>query len=320
MINKMLLTIGPDNSTGFRKHLEELSRLVEGGKFIAVKEKYSKKTLQKIIRKKPSLTIIGGRNWIKRNHKILSNIPGKKGILYTSPLAQAEISNEEIKNLQMYFQWLDSKEIDYIFFSSKSLVNLFNRKDVFPLPAPSTEEVKLSKKINNVPKYNIVGLINDKAVHKNILNTIAVVSLSGKTEKFIVNGLPTEYFDLLRRFGLKRITKDVGFLEDREYKKILESVKVLLHLSFSESFCYSVFEAMSLGTPVLVSKAVDWVEIKELIIDNPRDHKEIAKKLDYVLSLNKKEYLKLSEKCKKNALKIIRKNNLISTKVIQSLL
>jgi glycosyltransferase involved in cell wall biosynthesis len=277
----MLITVGPDNHTGFRKHLEELSHLVNDGVFIPVNEKFSKKTLPKIIQKKPSLTIIGGRNWVKRNHNILSKIPGKKGILYTSPLAQAEISNEEIKNLQIYFQWLDSKKIDYLFFSSKSLSDLFNRKDVFHLPAPSTKEAKLSMKIKNFPERNIVGLINDKALHKNILNTIAGISLSKKTEKFIVNGLSEEYFDMLKRMGLEKITKDVGFLEDKKYKKTLESLKVLLHLSFSESFCYSVFEAMIMGTPVLVSRAVDWVKIKKLIVNNPRDHKEIANKLDY---------------------------------------
>ncbi len=98
----MLLTIGPNNSTGFRKHLEELSNLVEEGKFIAVDEKDAKMTLPKIIRFQPTLTIIGGKNWIKRIKKILKKIPGAKGILYTSPLAQAEISGDEIKNLKIY--------------------------------------------------------------------------------------------------------------------------------------------------------------------------------------------------------------------------
>jgi len=54
----MLLTVGPDNYTGFEKHLEELSHLVDNGEFIPVKEKYSKKTLQKIIQKKPSYKIL----------------------------------------------------------------------------------------------------------------------------------------------------------------------------------------------------------------------------------------------------------------------
>jgi glycosyltransferase involved in cell wall biosynthesis len=188
------------------------------------------------------------------------------------------------------------------------------------LPTPSIKEIELSKEIKKFPKQNIVGLINDKAVHKNILNTIAGISLSRKTEKLIVNGLPAEYLDLLNRFGLKKMTKDVGFLEYKEYIKTLKSIKVLLHLSFSESFCYSVFEAMILGTPVLVSKAIDWVEIKELIINNPRDHKEIANKLDDILNLNKGEYMKLSGNCKKNALKIIMQNNSASKKVIESLL
>ena len=46
----MLLTIGPNNITGFRKHLEELSNLVEEGKFIAVDESDAKTTLPKIIK------------------------------------------------------------------------------------------------------------------------------------------------------------------------------------------------------------------------------------------------------------------------------
>ncbi|MBA7667122.1 hypothetical protein ES703_75207 [subsurface metagenome] len=159
-----LLTIGPDNATGFRKHLEELSKLINKGEFLAVKEKYATKTLPKIMKIKSTLTIIGGRNWIKRNHKILEKIPGKKGILYTSPLAQAEISNEEIANLKTYFSWLDSKRIDYLFFSSKSLAERFDRDDVYHLPAPSITDLNLFKQKKKVPKTNIVGLINSGRV------------------------------------------------------------------------------------------------------------------------------------------------------------
>ena len=152
MNKNTFLTIGPENSTGFRKHLEELSKLTKGGKFLAVKEKWAVATLPKIIKINPKLTIIGGRNWIKRNSKILSKIPGEKGILYTSPLAQAEISNEEISNLKVYFDWLDEGKIDYLFFSSKSLAEKFDRNDVYYLPAPSTSDLKLLEYKKKMPK------------------------------------------------------------------------------------------------------------------------------------------------------------------------
>jgi len=315
-----LLTIGPDNTTGFRKHLEELSKLINKGNFLAVKEKYAAKTLPKIMKIKSTLTIIGGRNWIKRNHKILEKIPGKKGILYTSPLAQAEISNEEIANLKTYFSWLDSKKIDYLFFSSKSLAERFDRDDVYHLPAPSITDLNLFKQKKKVPKTNTVGLINNKARHKNILNTIAGVSLSSKTKEFIINGLNEEYEDLLKRFGLKKRTKNVGFLSNKRYNEIMLSLKLSVHISFSESYCYSVFKAMAVGTPVLVSKAIDWVKIKDLIINDLRDHEEIAKKIDYVLGLSKADYIKLSSKCQKNAMQSIENNNKTSKKVIEKIL
>ncbi len=316
----MLLTIGPNNSTGFRKHLEELSNLIEEGKFIAVDEKDAKMTLPKIIRLRPTLTIIGGKNWVKRNKKILKKIPGAKGILYTSPLAQAEISGDEIKNLKIYFEWLDSGEIDYLFFSSKGLANRFKQNNILHLPAPSKTDFKLFEEKKKFPNINNIGLINDKANHKNILNSIAGISLSSRLDELVINGLFEEYDYLLKKFGLGKITKNMRFLPEKKYNRVVQSLKLMVHLSFSESYCYSVFEAMARGTPILVSKAVDWVKIKELIVNDPRDHKEIAKKIDFILNLSRKDYIKLSDKCRRNAMESINNNNNLSQKTIKQLL
>ncbi len=81
----MLTIVSPDNETGFRKHLEEIAQVtLHPTKLILVKDK-GPKALKDIQLCKPNLTIIGGRNWIKRNYKILKKIPGKKGILFVSP-------------------------------------------------------------------------------------------------------------------------------------------------------------------------------------------------------------------------------------------
>jgi len=64
---KKLVTVGPDNITGFRKHIEELSYCYDGpSKFISVSSK-GPEALADINRENPDLTIIGGRNWIRRN-------------------------------------------------------------------------------------------------------------------------------------------------------------------------------------------------------------------------------------------------------------
>ncbi len=306
----MFLTIGPDNNTGFRKHLEELSFILEEypSKFIAVKERGSKATLNKIKFYRPKLTIIGGRNWIKRNHKILERIPGKKGILFCSPLAQAEISGEEIYNLSIYLAWLDSKRIDYLFVGSKTLAEMLDRKEVIHLPAPSISDLRIDQRRSN-PQKNIVALFNDKAVHKNILNTVAGASRSHNMEEFWINGASEEYQDIFKRLVSGNRIKYIGFMSKKELYKKLSRVKLLLQISLSESFSYSSFEALNLGIPVIVSNAIPWVKINKLKVRNPEDLKEIALRIDYVLSLNKSDYAKLSKRCRDCARQAISFNN-----------
>lgn len=317
----MFVVIGPENDTGFRKHLEELSLALKDyypSKFLLVKERGHKSTLKQMQSLKPALTIIGGRNWILRNYKILKMIHGKKGILYCSPLAQAEISHEEIKNLSIYLQWLDQKKIDYLFVGSEALANRLKRKDVMYLPAPSYSDLKIKPRVNT-PKKNIVAILNDKAVHKNILNTIGGVSLSKNTEQFWINGAKEEYLNLTKRFGIKNL-RNVGHISRKRFYSKLKQVKLLLQLSLSEGFSYSTFEAMNLGIPVLNSQTVSWNTIPMLKIKNCEDHKEIGKKLDKIFALNQKEYTQLSHKCIQVARKVIQKNNAICQKNLRKIL
>lgn len=315
----MLLTIGPDNATGFRKHLEELASCVTDAKFMIVKESGCDTTIKEILKYKPDLTIIGGRNWILRNKNILDKIPGKIGILFCSPLAQAEISNQEINNLIQYLSWLEHDKIDYLFVGSKELAGRFSNKKIIYLPAPFLKEIN-SYKGKKCPSKKIVSLLNDKAVHKNILNSLAAVSLSKNVEEFVVNGLPKGYRLLSQRFGLKNKLKNVGFLSKKSYYNLIKKSKLMLNISFSEGFSYGVLEGLYSGTPVLISNALPWFYHKLLVVKNQSDHKEIATKIDKVLNLSKRHYKTLSEECRNIAEKTIARNNRIAKRTLKIIL
>ncbi len=312
----MIVVVSPDNETGFRKHLEEITYSTNHpSRLVLVKDKGSI-ALQEIQSLIPDLTIIGGRNWIKRNYDILEKIPGKKGILFVSPLGQNEISQIEAINFKIFMGWLDEGKIDYMFLGSKELVNLLNREDVLYLPAPFAKE-KNEFVEKQFPAINSVAILHDKAIHKNTLNAIAGVANSTKTDAFVVNGLDDIHKDLVERFGLTEKTKDVGFLSKKEYYTIIDTVKILLHLSYSEGLCYGALEALYRGTPVLVSNAMPWFYHPLLWVSNQADHEEIGKKIDYILSLSKEDYLKLCYECRIIAEKKIAENNLEVQRTLQ---
>lgn len=304
----MLVVVSPENQTGFRKHLEELKFCSpNNSKFITVSER-GPESLQKILEAKPDFTIIGARNWIKRNHDILDQIPGKKALLFVGPLGQDEISVIEIENLYTYLQWLDEGKIDYLFMGSKDLTDRFNREDIVYVPAPFAKDIA-EFKYKEKPKIRRVSILNDMAIHKNILNSVAGISVAKKVEEFVFNGARKEYIDLFERFGLRNKMTNVGFLERDAYNTMIEESKLLIHISYTEGLCYAALEALYRGTPVLMSNAMPWFYHPLLHVNNPADHQEIANKIDTVLSMQEDEYKQLCFECRAIAEKKIEKNN-----------
>ncbi|MFB6226593.1 MAG: glycosyltransferase [Candidatus Paceibacteria bacterium] len=240
--------------------------------------------------------------------------------MFTSSLAQAEISGEGSDNLNIFLNWLRNGKIDYLFFSSNVLPRFFDAQDVHYLPAPSTTDFSNFERQKPFTDVNSIGLINDNAPHKNILNSLLGISLSNCLDKLVVNGFDKSHSFFADFIGLGSILDDVGFLQNDTYEDTVSSLKLMVYLSFSESYCYSVFEAMSLGVPVIVSRAVNWVDVEELIVNNPRDPQEISEKIDYVLSLDESSYLDLSKRCRHNARRSIQENNEFSRKVLEEVL
>jgi len=304
----MILTIGPDNTTGYRKHLEGISYLMNpDAKYLKVNSKYAE-ILPSIQENKPDFSIIGGRNWIIRNESILKEIPGKKSILFCSPLAQGEISGEEIDNLNLFMDWLNKGKIDYIFTGSKDLANVIDNKSVIHLPAPLIE---LDFKKSHYSQNKSIALLSDHTNHKNVMNAFASLSLSKEVEQIIINGISPTYSNFLNHFGIQDKIVNKGKLPYDQYLSTLRESTLLLHPSFSEGFCYTAYEAIMEGTPAIVSGAVNWISDPRIIISNPVDVHEMSNKIDSLLKLNEKDYSNLVNKCQDDARKIATINNFI---------
>ncbi|MCF7901483.1 glycosyltransferase [Candidatus Woesearchaeota archaeon] len=316
---KKLVTVGPNNITGFRKHIEETVYCYDGpSKFIAVDSK-GPEALKEIISEDPDLSIIGGRNWIRRNTRILDSIPGKKGLLVAGPLGQNEISVIEMDNFVYFMNLLNKKKIDYLFLGSEDFAKRINRDDVIYLPAPFKMDLGTYKK-KEFLSSNIVSILNDKAVHKNILNGLGGLALSKKLDKLIINGTSEIHDSILDLFGLIDKVENVGILSKKELENKIKSSKLLIHLSYSEGLCYSALEAMYLGTPVLTTNAMPWFYHHLTEVDNPADHEEISSKIDNILSLNEYEYSALAYDCRVIAEKKIEENNEVVSKTLYKLL
>jgi len=312
----MLLTIGPDNTTGYRKHLEGIAKIAQtDAKYLKIRTRNSE-ALAEIQSYNPKLTIIGGRNWIIRNQDILDHISGEKGILYCSPAAQAEISGEEIRNLNIYLKLLETNKINYLFTGSKDLAATINRETVIYMPAPLTEKqyVPPKEKMNND-----VALLSNHSRHKNIINAMAAFSKS-KADKLILNGGLKENIDFLHNVCSKSRFENYGLLNDGKFTETLQKSKLLLHPSHSEGFCYTVFESFLNATPAIVTKAVDWFYNDLLTLQNPVDIEEIKEKIDTLVDMNSERYISLVKNCQTQARIAAKENNRIVLKTLKELL
>lgn len=315
-----LLVVGPDNTTGFRKHLEETANLFSKKKsvFHPIHTRGDEQ-LQELVDYQAKLTLIGGRNWIKRNTHILNELPGKTGLLVAGPLGQNEISGIEIENLVYFMKLLDEGKTDYIFLGCPHLTDRIDNEKVIYTPAPMVKELK-KEYTKPFPKRNIVSILNDNAPHKNTLNSLAGISLSKKTDELIVNGLPTDHLYLAEKYGLNPILNNTEKLPLTKYRSTIQESKLILHLSYSEGLCYGALEALYRHTPVLVTTAMPWFDHPLLTVQNPSDHYEIANRMDTILEMDKNKYRDLGRTCRYIANNKILENNTVAKNNIEGIL
>lgn len=159
-----------------------------------------------------------------------------------------------------------------------------------PISQFSKDFIEKIKKENELPDNYIlyVGRLN---IIKNISGLIkAIYFLQNKEISLIVVGEKDWKFKkvgkLIYSLKLEERIKFLGFKEDKELACIYALSTVFCFPSFAESFGMPAVEAMAAGVPVVVS---DIPSIQEVcgnagIYCNPNNPKDIAEKIDFLLS------------------------------------
>lgn len=310
----MIITICPKSDNGVNTHLQEIEYVTGLTKHIQI-DRYAIKAVNQIKKLNPKLIIFGG-SWTNIYEFIAERIKCKKAILFCSPLGQAELSNE-LPYLSQILEMKNKGLIDYLFCGSKDFENIF--KDFIWLPQ--------SMQINNIkiPLVSTEGkrgnlIIGATAPHKNLVNTIAGISISD------FNTIKTNIIKQTQTNVLKFMNINIenkGFLSKDDYYRLIRDSKLGFQLSDDESFDYVVLEHMLMGTPILVGKTIakHYRMIPSLFIVNDiHDSFEIRDRVNKINNLNNEEYDKYCQQFYNIGINIIKERNEIIKAQISKLL
>ena len=162
-----------------------------------------------------------------------------------------------------------------------------------PVADKNSIEVQLVKEKYHIPDRFLfyVGRIN---VRKNIPNLLhAIEFINDKSIKLVIAGKKDwKSFDLprhLKKYGLEDRVVTIGFVEDVDLPIIYSIAEVFCYVSFEEGFGLPPLESLASGVPVVVSNTSSLPEVcgEAGVYCNPNDPKDIAEKINLVLSDNK---------------------------------
>ena len=143
------------------------------------------------------------------------------------------------------------------------------------------------------PSKNIEGLIRAYNILVSKYPNIQLV-IAGKK-----GWLYNRVFKLVESLNLKNKVVFTGFVSDQEKEILLASAKALVLPSFWEGFGIPVLEAMSLGTPVVCSRAASLPEVggeAVIYINDPKSVEEIYNALLKMVKLSNKDRQLLIDK------------------------
>lgn len=147
------------------------------------------------------------------------------------------------------------------------------------------------------PSKNVVGL----------LHAWARVEAKHPEYKLVITGkkgwLFEPIFEHVKELKLEKRVVFTDFVPDADKPALIAGAKLFVLPSFWEGFGIDFVNSMSFGVPVVASKRGSMPEVvgDVGILVDPIDTDEIATSIDKVLSMGKKEYNRLSAKCKKQA-------------------
>lgn len=106
-------------------------------------------------------------------------------------------------------------------------------------------------------------------------------------------------FSKVKDLGLENRVVFTDYIEEADKPGLIAGAKVVASPSFWEGFGLHILEAMACGIPVVISNVGSFPEVggKAAIYVDPYNQQSITDGISKVLSMNKKEYNKLSQAC-----------------------
>ena len=157
-------------------------------------------------------------------------------------------------------------------------------------------------------KYEIRGVKKNYCLYfgrlskeKGILTLVKAISQCETRANLLIVGegpLDSDIRQMIARYGLEHQIKMLGYKSGSELETIVREAKcVILPSEWYENGPYAIEEAMSYGTPTIVSRIGG---LPEAVVDGttgficePNDPMDLAKKIDMLFSLQESEYLEM---------------------------
>jgi len=177
-------------------------------------------------------------------------------VLYSIPDLFMNIPKTELSNFQSIRHKYNLPERPFIFYPS-TIVATKNHLRLI-------EALKIIKEKTGPINLVLCGSISDRTLYQTILKKVEIY------------GLSKHFFHL-------------GFIADQDKYELYKFAKALVMPSINESFGLPIWEAFSLGCPVVAS---DTQDLKEQVRDaallcNPYDYVDIAEKISLIVSDDK---------------------------------
>lgn len=247
--------------------------------------------------------------------------------IWCSPIGQLELAGEDSILLNLLNKALRKhSKLGYLLCTSKTLTHILRKlygKNILYLPPFLTDRQYLMVPIAERSGIVCIGMNRN---NKNYLNQYVAASLLTNDELHIIDngcgrGMRSREM-AMRLFNIKH--EFHPFIPETEYYNFLKTKRLGMQVSYSESFCYFVYELARMGIPSIVSGAVWWYLEDEWLTDhcvvkNIDDAEEIAFKANFLLTHNDR-YMEATKRVKELSEKIGKRHKQEARELIKKIL
>lgn len=257
------------------------------------------------------LLILGA--WTNQYPDILDKVKIKKAILWTSSLAQSELSPNGIETqiFNHLFNLLDEKKIHYLLLGDFRMAELWatshsDKEKIRLFPYPISLPLDPYVEIKGPPRT--VGLFTVSRPGKNILTQYYAFQYA-----FMFNPEIKLKTNIIKAPG-EEVTF-TGWLDSEQYHKAISDLDIGLNVFMAESFCYTFCELMARGIPTICSPSVagnfDLPETLRnfLEVRDTESLLQIANKILGITKMGTEEFISFRKLCIQHIVAVAKENN-----------